>query len=153
MSTADRVELAGITPRFPLPDFSGAYKYYEDWGYVRAAGMLRRIKWDDTLDDAFDLSGDATGWGINLSSNLKVGKSDVLRLQFIFGEGIQNYMNDSPVDIGIVRTTCRTRSRRSSASPSRSSASSRSSITPGTRSSAVRRLLVAGQRQHRRTGT
>jgi len=97
---ADRVELQNIRPRFPLPDLSGAYKYTEDWGYVRAAGMLRSIKWDDILADQFDLSGDATGWGINLSSNLKFG-SDVVRLQFVFGEGIQNYMNDSPVDIGI----------------------------------------------------
>src|SRR4029453_10710673 len=24
-----------------------------------------------------------------------------IRLQFVFGEGIQNYMNDSPVDIGV----------------------------------------------------
>jgi glutaminase A len=99
---ADRIELSGIRARFPLPDFSAAYKYTQDWGYVRAAGMLRWIKWDDTLDDAFDLSGDATGWGINLSSNLKVGEGDTVRLQFVFGEGIQNYMNDSPVDIGIV---------------------------------------------------
>jgi hypothetical protein len=97
----DRVELDGIRGRFPVPDFSGAYKYNGDWGYVRAAGMLRFIKWDDLLDDDFDLSGDATGWGINLSSNLKATESDVIRLQFVFGEGIQNYMNDSPVDIGI----------------------------------------------------
>jgi hypothetical protein len=99
---ADRVELDGIRARFPLPDFSGAYKYTRDWGYVRAAGMLRLIKWDDTLDDQVDLSGDATVWGLNLSSNLKASKSDTIRLQFVFGEGIQNYMNDSPVDIGIV---------------------------------------------------
>jgi DcaP outer membrane protein len=99
---ADRVELEGIRPRFPLPDFSGSYKYTKDWGYVRAAGMLRWIEWDDTLDDQFDLSGDATGWGINLSSNLKAGTNDTIRLQLVFGEGIQNYMNDSPVDIGIV---------------------------------------------------
>jgi nucleoside-specific outer membrane channel protein Tsx len=99
---ADRVELANIRPRFPLPDFSGAYKMTEGWGYVRVAGMLRLIKWDDVLDDQFDLSGDATGWGINLSSNLKAGSRDTIRLQFVFGEGIQNYMNDSPVDIGIV---------------------------------------------------
>ena len=63
--------------------------------------MLRRINWDDTLDDAFDLSGDATGWGWNVSSNLKAGENDVLRVQFTVGEGIQNEMNDSPVDIGI----------------------------------------------------
>ena len=100
-SYADRVELAGITPRFPLPDFVAAYKYTQDWGYVRAAGILRRIKWDDSLDDPFDLSGDATGWGLNASSNLKFGKGDVLRMQFTFGEGIQNEMNDSPVDIGV----------------------------------------------------
>ena len=61
------------------------------------------INWDDTLDDAFDLSGDATGWGWNVSSNLKAGEHDVLRVQFIVGEGIQNEMNDSPVDIGIER--------------------------------------------------
>jgi hypothetical protein len=53
------------------------------------------------LDDQFDLSGDATGWGINLSSNLNATDSDVIRVQFVVGEGIQNYMNDSPVDIGI----------------------------------------------------
>ena len=99
---SDRIELEGIRPRFPLPDFSGAYKYSQDWGYVRVAGMLRLIKWDDTLDDQVDLSGDATGWGLNFSSNLKPTKQDTVRLQFVFGEGIQNYMNDSPVDIGIV---------------------------------------------------
>jgi glutaminase A len=99
---ADRIELQNIKARFPLPDFSGAYKYSQDWGYVRAAGMLRRITWDDMLDDQFDLSGDATGWGLNLSSNINFGKKDVLRMQYVFGEGIQNYMNDSPVDIGIV---------------------------------------------------
>jgi glutaminase A len=99
---SDRVELDGIRARFPVPDFSGSYKYTGDWGYLRAAGMLRYIKWDDTLDDQFDLAGDATGWGINLSSNWKLTKSSVLRFQYVFGEGIQNYMNDSPVDIGIV---------------------------------------------------
>jgi hypothetical protein len=98
----DRIELDGIRGRFPLPDFSAAYKYSQDWGYVRGAGMLRWIKWDDTLDDAFDLSGSATGWGINLSANYKPTDQDVIRFQYVFGEGIQNYMNDSPVDIGIV---------------------------------------------------
>jgi len=99
---ADRVELQNIKARFPLPDFSGAYKVTQKWGYVRAAGMLRLIKWDDVLADQFDLSGSATGWGLNVSSNVKAGASDTIRLQVAFGEGIQNYMNDAPVDIGIV---------------------------------------------------
>ena len=149
---SDRIELQNIKARFPLPDFSGAYKFTQDWGYVRAAGMLRVIKWDDVLDDQFDLSGDATGWGLNLSSNLKAGKKDVIRLQFVFGEGIQNYMNDSPVDIGIVNNFS-------------------NPVTPilgkpipivgivafldhtwNEKFSSCGRLLVAGQRQHRGPG-
>ena len=98
---ADRIELDGIKPRFPLPDFIAAYKRTGNWGHVRTAGILRRINWDDTRDDAFDLSGHATGWGWNASSALNVTKSDVLRLMFIVGEGVQNEMNDSPLDIGI----------------------------------------------------
>jgi len=99
---ADRVELEGIRARFPLPDLSAEYRRAASWGYVEAAGMLRLIKWDDVNDDQFDLEGDATGWGINLSSNLKATPNDTVRLQFVIGEGIQNYMNDSPIDIGIV---------------------------------------------------
>jgi glutaminase A len=99
---SDRVELEGIRPRFPLPDFAAAYKYTGGWGHVRTAGMLRRINWDDTLDDGLDLSGDATGWGWNVSSALKPVESSVLRMAFTVGEGIQNEMNDSPIDIGIV---------------------------------------------------
>jgi hypothetical protein len=100
---ADRVELQNIRPRFPIPDISGAFKWTQGWGYARVAGIFRQINWDDVLADQFDLSGDAQGWGINLSSNVKAGASDTVRLQFVFGEAIQNYMNDSPVDIGIVR--------------------------------------------------
>jgi hypothetical protein len=100
---SDRVELENIRPRFPMPDISGAFKLTRGWGYARAAGIVRLIKWDDVLADQFDLSGDAVGWGINLSSNLKPTASDTVRLQFVFGEGIQNYMNDAPVDIGIVQ--------------------------------------------------
>jgi hypothetical protein len=98
---ADRIELQNISPRFPVPDFTAAYKRTQNWGYARVAGQLRRINWDDTLVDRFDLSGHATGWGVNLSGNLKAGSKDVVRGAFVIGEGIENSMNDSPVDIGI----------------------------------------------------
>ena len=71
-----------------------------EWGHVQIAGMVRQIKWDDLQPDQYDLAGSATGWGVNLSSNIKI-KKDVLRLQAVYGEGIQNYMNDAPVDVGI----------------------------------------------------
>ena len=98
---ADRIELQNINARFPMPDFTAAYKSTHGWGYARVAGQLRKIKWDDMLADQFELSGSATGWGVNLSTNLKAGSKDVIRAAFVVGEGIQNSMNDSPVDIGI----------------------------------------------------
>jgi hypothetical protein len=99
---AGRIELQGIKARFPLPDVSGNVRRLGDWGHVQVGGILRKIKWDDVNNDQFDLSGSATGWGINLSGTYKATSNDTLRGQFVFGEGIQNYMNDSPVDIGIV---------------------------------------------------
>jgi hypothetical protein len=98
---AGRVELDDVNARFPLPDLSAEYHVGRDWGYVEVAGMLRYIKWEDAGIDSLDLAGDAVGWGINLSSNLKLGASNVARLQFVYGEGIENYMNDAPADIGI----------------------------------------------------
>lgn len=98
---ANRVELQGVYPRFSLPDLSAEYRYGSSWGYVELAGMLRKIEWKDQNNDQFDLSGDALGWGLNLSTNLKFTKNDVFRGQIVYGEGIQNYMNDAPVDIGL----------------------------------------------------
>ena len=71
-------------------------------GYIEVAGILRYMKWDDVLDDQFELSDSAVGWGINLSSNIKFGSATRSACRRVFGEGIQNYMNDSPVDVGIV---------------------------------------------------
>jgi hypothetical protein len=96
---ADRIELQNITPHFPLPDVSAEYRLARDWGYIEVAGLVRYIEWEDTLADAFDLSGDDIGWGVNVSSNIKLGDM-VLHLQAVFGEGIQNYMNDAPADVG-----------------------------------------------------
>jgi hypothetical protein len=103
---ADRIELQNIRGRFPAPDLSAQATFGRAWGYGRVAGILRRISWDDTLPDQFDLSDSVTGWGLNFSSVLNMRtKKDVIRLQFVIGEGIENYMNDSPVDVGIESDT------------------------------------------------
>jgi hypothetical protein len=97
---SDRIELQNIQGRFPYPDVSAEYRFGRDWGYIELAGIARWIEWEDQLTDQFDLSGDEIGWGLNLSSNFKLGNS-TLRLAVVYGEGIQNYMNDAPEDIGI----------------------------------------------------
>ncbi len=98
---SDYDRLNDVRARFPLPDLSAEYRLARSWGYVELAGMLRYIEWDDAGTDSLDLSGHATGWGLNLSSNLEIGANDVARLQVVYGEGIENYMNDAPVDIAI----------------------------------------------------
>jgi len=100
---ADRVQLEDVQARFPLPDLSAEARLGGKWGYVELAGILRYISWDDAGTDAMDLSGDLIGWGVNLSSNLKF-LNHVLRLQVLYGAGVQNYMNDAPADVGIDTT-------------------------------------------------
>jgi len=96
----DRVELDDIVPRFPAPDVSAEYRMGRPWGYFEAAGILRYMKWDDLGTDSLNLEGDAIGWGLNLSSNLKINPDNTARLAVVYGAGIQNYMNDAPVDVG-----------------------------------------------------
>jgi len=98
---SDRVELDGVNGDFELPDLSGHFRWAQDWGHVQVAGILRDISWTDNNDDGIDLSGDDLGWGINVSGNYKIGPH-VLRGSMVYGEGVQNYMNDATVDIGVV---------------------------------------------------
>jgi DcaP outer membrane protein len=96
-----RVELQGVTARFPLPDLSAQFHYAKGWGHVQIAGIVRKMKWDDLNADQLNLSGEATGWGLNLSTNLKFQKKHVFRGQVAYGHGVENYWNDAPVDVGI----------------------------------------------------
>jgi hypothetical protein len=98
---SDRIELSGVRAHFPLPDLSAEYRYAGKFGYVELAGILRYISWEDVQEDAYELGDKTVGWGLNLSSNLNFTKSTVGRFQVVYGEGIQNYMNDAPADIGI----------------------------------------------------
>jgi len=95
---SDFIQQQNVKARFPLPDLSGEYHVGMPWGYVEAAGIVRQMNWDDTNPAAPDLSGDATGWGLNFSSNIKAGRGTA-RLSVVYGEGIENYMNDAPVDV------------------------------------------------------
>ena len=101
---ADRIELQGVKPRFPLPDLTANVRFDRHWGHFQAAAVVREMKWVDTNNDAFDLGGSATGAGVGLTSNLNFGKKNVGKFSFVYGHGIENYMNDAPVDVGIART-------------------------------------------------
>jgi len=98
-----RIELDSVSSHFPVPDLSAHYKKTGDWGHVQLAGMLRYIGWKDlNTSGIYDISGNVVGWGLHLSTVINLTKKDVFRGSFVYGEGVENYMNDAPVDVGVV---------------------------------------------------
>lgn len=89
---------AGIRPDEEFPDFTAALRYGGDWGHVRLAGIARSIGYDTvgTVDN--EPKGDEFGWGLNLTSAIKVSLA-TLRLGVVYGEGIATYMNDGGMDL------------------------------------------------------
>ena len=82
---ADRIELQGVKARFPLPDLTANVRFDRDWGHFQAAGVIRKIKWVDTVADDFDLGGSATGAGLGLTSVLKFGENNTGKFSFVYG--------------------------------------------------------------------
>jgi hypothetical protein len=102
-SYAGREELDSVSPHLPLPDLSAHFKKSGDWGHVQLAGMLRYIGWKDLdASAARDISGHVIGWGLHLSTVLNLTKMDVFRGSFVYGQGVENYMNDCPYDVGVI---------------------------------------------------
>ena len=99
---SDRIELQGVKPNFDMPDLSMEGRLARKWGYVQGSAIFRKIGWEDlNKTTARDLSGDVFGWGVSLSSNLKFSKQDAGKFEVIYGHGIENYMNDAPIDVGV----------------------------------------------------
>ncbi len=96
----DFIDLTGVRSDFNLPDLSVQGRFTRKWGYVQEAVMLRKIAWTDlNKTPAQDLSRQLLGWGFNTTSNVNLGAKDVLRLEAVYGDGIENYMNDATVDV------------------------------------------------------
>lgn len=81
------------------PDLTAQFRMDRDWGHFQAAGIVRKLGFDTagTVDNA--PKGDDTGWGLNLSTNLRFGWKDRLILSALGGKGIASYMNDGGNDL------------------------------------------------------
>jgi len=105
-AVADRDILQGVKFRFPAPDLSGRVRYGGKRTYLQMAGMVRYIAWNDSAPTALtNLTGHTFGWGAHVSSNIGVGAKDAFKWSVIYGHGVENYMNDAPVDIAPKLTT------------------------------------------------
>jgi len=101
------IEAAGVRARYAVPDLSAEFRRSGRLGYFEVAGIVRYMEWDDLRPDTLAVAGNAVGWGVNVSANVKLQMlhaNDVARMQVVYGEGIQNYMNDAPVDLGLELT-------------------------------------------------
>jgi hypothetical protein len=98
--------LDSVKAKLSAPDISAHFKKRGKWGSVQLAGIFRPLKWEDTRVNkgGTDLSGSATGWGAHLSAVINLTKNTVFRGNYVYGEGIENYMQDAPNDIGTVVT-------------------------------------------------
>jgi hypothetical protein len=96
---ADHLDLQNVSPQFKWPDLSGHARLAREWGYVQVGAIVRKIAWVDANPVQPNLSGTAIGWGVNVSSNMNFTKKDVGKFQVVYGDAIENYMNDAPVDI------------------------------------------------------
>ncbi len=98
----DRVELDGIQGRFPMPDVSAVLQTRPWTGAICARPECSGSSSGTTPSTTSSTSQTARPAGASISARTsRPSDSDVIRLQFAFGEGIQNYWNDAPVDIGI----------------------------------------------------
>jgi hypothetical protein len=101
----ERSELDSVRGQFNVPDISAHFKKKGNWGSIQLAGMFRSMKWQDIhTTGGYDISGSATGWGAHLSAIINLTKQTTFRGSVVHGEGIQNYMQDAPVDVGIETT-------------------------------------------------
>jgi hypothetical protein len=97
-----RNELDSVRGHLILPDLSAHYKRSGDWGHVQIAGMLRDLRWKDVhTTGGYNVSDNILGWGLHFSTVLNLGSNDVFRGSFVYGHGIENYMQDAPIDVGV----------------------------------------------------
>lgn len=81
------------------PDLTTQFRANRDWGHVQIAGILRYVGFDTPDTPSNKPKGSELGWGVDLSTNIKVLERDKILLSVVYGEGIASYMNDGGVDL------------------------------------------------------
>ena len=100
---ADRIELQDVRAALPDAGISGRGAAWQKVGLCRGGAEFCGELSGRTSVQISSISRAEFGDGVStLSSNLKVHKDNVIKLQLVYGKGVQNYMNDAPADIGAV---------------------------------------------------
>jgi len=81
-----------------LPDVIARYTHNADWGYVKVAGMVRQLSYDDgaTIDAT------ESSYGISVTSKIKIGDSDDIRIGYVQGVGVGRYLALNTANGGVL---------------------------------------------------
>lgn len=82
-----------------VPDLTGQYRMKQNWGHLQFAGILRKVAFDTADTPGNEPKGSEPGWGLDVTTGIKVGEKDQILLGAVYGEGIASYMNDGGVDL------------------------------------------------------
>ncbi|MEW9799661.1 DcaP family trimeric outer membrane transporter [Alteromonas lipolytica] len=75
-----------VTDDNSVPDFVATYTAKQDWGYVKFAGILRQLRYDNgTMDDA------TNGYGATVTGKYNLSNGDDIRFSFYTGSGLGRY--------------------------------------------------------------
>lgn len=82
-----------------LPDLTTQYRVDKDWGNVSLAGILRRVGVEYLNAPSGPEGAGDIGWGLNLTSRIKVHSSDQINFGIAYGHGFGTYIDDSGADV------------------------------------------------------
>jgi hypothetical protein len=88
-----------IQPSQRIPDFTAQYRRQREWGHIQVAGILRQVSFDTANTANNEPKDSQLGWGIDLTSGIKVAKKDQVLVGVVYGHGISSYMNDGGTDL------------------------------------------------------
>lgn len=90
-----------VTDDNSTPDAVIAYKYKDDWGHIRLAGLYHQLAYDDgnTIDET------EAGFGITLTSKVKLGNGDDIRMSMFSGSGLGRYAALNAANGGVLTET------------------------------------------------
>lgn len=69
-----------------IPDLIAAYRINGDFGFVKAAALLRELRYES------DKARSITSYGITVMALIKVGEKDKLKFQGVMGTGVATYI-------------------------------------------------------------
>jgi len=69
-----------------FPDIIGAYRINGSFGFVKAAALVRELRYES------DKARSLVGYGLSIMAALKIGKKDKLKFQGVMGTGVAKYI-------------------------------------------------------------